>query len=561
MRPRLLLLRRALAPSPHPTTLRTFAQSTAVRYGARARPQLPFLSVPTSTRAAQRVRYLTTERKAQLKYEIKQGIKYTSYIWIVVACFAACSIAISQEMLERQYPSPHEWSYLTRMRFRGAHCERDQTDPARPTDWLAVMQWIQGAIERLENPKVDGKGLKDAPSDHPPRTKDLRDMPEAWRRGYFEAMMLYAKAAEHLDGWMLDRTRKMVFPADMVVGPSNPKPRPIPAGVQGAPKEEDCEVAYEPADDIYLRLLNTEGLTSRQQMDARLAFASWLEFKGITGPASIVYEEALELAISQRPDLSAEPVDRKTLTLNDAAGLPSANLLTALTAYSTFRARNGDLSSSLPIFVSLLKARRSLPNSEFTVYEPPPPPEDEPTAENITIQLGKKLLAKIMEPPYPPPPPDGSSPPFRDAKSICEEAALSLHIGEILYASNPGSREEGLGWTRDAVDVAEEQLHRLNLSATHKPARTTCRDCLATGLQNWSAMVARLAKEEAARKEAQPKKQSWFGIGLWGHGKEEEDLTRWAAEERVIEERTKRSQGLLEELEPPAWGIASFFRA
>ena len=562
MRPRLLLLRRGLARPLQPATCpRFFTQSTIVRYGVRTRPQLPFLSIPTSSRTAtaQRVRYLTTERKARLKYEIKLGIKYTSYIWIAIACFAAASVAISQENLEREYPSPHEWSFLTRMRFRGAFCERDQTEASRPTDWLAVIQWIKGAIERLEDPKVDGQNLKDAPSDRPPGTKDVTEMPEPWRRGYFEAMMLHAKAAEHLDGWVRDKTRRIVLPADMVVGPSNPRPRPLPAGYKGAPKEEDCELAYEPADAIYLRLMSTEGLTSRQRMEAGLAYASWLEFKGITGPAGILYEDALELAISERPSLPAEPVDRKAWTLNDAAGLPSANLLTSLTAYATFRARNGEVASALPILVSILKARRSLPNSDSAAASSSTERSEALALHNV---MGK-LQSFFRPPPYPAPPQDGTAPPVRDAKELCEEAALSLHIGEIMYATQSTSREEGLGWTREAVDVAEEQLRKLNTSAVHRPARTACRECLATGLGNWSAMVGQLAKEEAAKKEAaakQPKKSAWFPVGLWGHGKDE-DLSRWAAEQKVIEERTRRSQDLLEDINAPASGIAALFTA
>ena len=74
MRSRLLFLRRTRPAK----LLRTFAQTTAIRSDFRGRPQLPFLSVPTTHFG--RVRYLTTERRAQLKYEIKTGIKYVGYI-------------------------------------------------------------------------------------------------------------------------------------------------------------------------------------------------------------------------------------------------------------------------------------------------------------------------------------------------------------------------------------------------------------------------------------------------------------------------------------------------
>ncbi|KAK3363299.1 hypothetical protein B0T25DRAFT_526955 [Lasiosphaeria hispida] len=467
-------------------------------------------------------------------------------------------------MLERQYPTPHEWTFRTRMGFRGAHCERDQTDPARVSDWIAIMVWIKGAIDRLEDPSIDGKALKDTSSDRPPKTKDTTAMSEEWRRGYYESMMMYAKAAEHLDGWVMDKTRNIVFPPDVVIGPSNPNRKPLPIGYTGAPKEEDCEVAYEPANDIYLRIISTEGFTSRQKLEARLAYANWLEFKGTAGPASIVFEEAVEQAISERPSLPAEPLSRDTWTFNEEAGLPSANLLKALTAYATFKARSGDISSALPMLVSILKARRSL-LTLGSASDPSPVsrrrvPSD--PDENLATKLLRILSAWVAPPAYPPPPPDGTSPPVRDAQEMCEEAGLSLNLGEIMYASQPTGREEGLGWTRDAVDVAEEQLHRLTPAAKDRDARTTCRDCLSTGLENWSAMVARLAREEAAKKEAalsQPKRSTWLG-SLWGEGKKE-DLSRWAAEEKVIEERRRRANQLLDDLEPPANGLSSIFSA
>ncbi|KAK3693638.1 hypothetical protein B0T22DRAFT_45925 [Podospora appendiculata] len=574
MRPRLQLLRRELAqtsssPSSSSSSPRTFTQSTAVRAGLRTRPQLPFLSVPTSGRA-HRVRYLTTEHKARLKHEIKLGIKITVYIWIAAGCLAAGAFAISQESLERQYPTPHEWTFLTRMRYRGAHCERDQTDPSRVTDWLAIMQWIQGAVERLENLKVDGRGLRDAPSDRPHGTKDITAMPESWRRGYYEAMMMYAKASERVDGWVLDKSRNIVFPPEMMVGPSNPRPQPIPPGYKGAPKEVDCETIFESPNDIYMRILSTEGLTARQKMDAGLAYASWLEFKGITGPANIIYEDAVHLAASEREALpdGTPIVDPKTWTLNEAAGPPSQNLLTSLTAYATFRARHGDLSSAFPILVSLLKARRSLPTPDATsdLLAPSQPTASVKNFFADTVSLAARL---VLPPAYPPAPDDGTSPPLRDPKELCEEAALSLHIGEILYSSQAATREEGLGWTREAVDIAEEQLHKLGTSAADKDARTTCRDCLATGLGNWAEMVSRLAREEAAAKEAlaqmppppPAKTSSWFG-GLWGEGVvKEQDHSRWAAEEKVIVERERRAKELLDELEPPANGLSSIFSA
>ena len=566
MRSRLLLLRRTRPAK----LLRTFAQTTAVRSDLRGRPQLPFLSVPT-TRFG-RVRYLTTERRAQLKYEIKTGIKYVGYIWIAGFTFAAAWFAYVEESLERKYPTPHEWSFLTRIDLRGGNCARYETAPGKITNWLQVAGWFEKTVARLEDPAIDGKDVRDAPHECPPGTKDVTAKSENWRRGYYEALMGYAKAAEYMDGWVLDKTRDIVFPAGTMIGPSNPFPKPLPAGFRGAPREEDCELRFDPPDAIYLRILCTPGFTNRQKIEAGLAYASWLEYKGIAGPASIVLEDAVHLAASERPHLPAPPLDAQTWTLNEAAGLPSENLLTTLTAYATFRARQGAVTSALPILISLLKARRSLPTTQSTPQNTTPQTQD------------KSLLTKLfIPPPYPPEPPSGTLPPIRDPLALCNEAALSLHIGEILYTTGGPRRaeEEGLAWTREAVDTAEEQLHHLPAPQARdayreSAARKVCRECLATGLGNWGVMVKRLAREEEARAKTKVKGEKeggggWFGgWWLWGAGAtaaapsdkgDGEATNRWKVEEKVIEDRERRVRDLLEDLKPPPRGVLSWLKA
>ncbi|EGO53533.1 hypothetical protein NEUTE1DRAFT_92908 [Neurospora tetrasperma FGSC 2508] len=577
MRPRLLLprgdLARPCSPAIHSTTTRFFTQSASLRVGVQTRPQLGFLNVPVTT---QQYRYLTTERKARLKYDIKQGIKITSYFWMAGACCFAIAFALVQETLEARYPSPHEWSMLSRIFFRGAFCERDQTDPSRTTDWVHVTNWIKSVVDRLEDPNIDGKGLKDAPSDRPKGTKDISSMSENWRRGYYEAMMLYAKAAENVEKWVTDKTQNLTIPNDYVIGPSNPKPRPLPNENYRPPKEDDCVPTFESPNEIYMRILCTEGLTNRQRMEAGLAYATWLEFKQITGPANIILEDAVHLAASEQALLTGGhyPLDTKSYTLIDAAGHhPSSNLLQSLTALATFRARNGDVSSALPMLVSILQARKALPTSD--------PRRISPLPQKKQTWAGA-VLALLKEPPYPDPPEDGTLPPLRDAKERCEEAALSLHIGEIMYTAKPTTtnnnntsattahshREEGLGWTREAVDIAEEQLRGLSNKQSAMAARLTCRECLAAGLENWTMMVSRLARDEKAKKEElernpgldKQNKTSWWSF--WGQGEhKQEDLNRWAAEEKVIAERQRRAADLLEELPTGNRGFLSFLQA
>lgn len=541
MRPRPILRRLLPRSSSNLPFFRTFTHNTPIRSRPSTRPRLPFLSIPVAGR--QRVRYLTTEHKQV----VKQGLKFGVFFYFASMAFAAVSWAVQQENLEREYPTPHGWSYRTRIYFRNARLVRDDKDAA--PNWEKIIEIAELVVKRLEDPACDGKGVRDAPHECPPGTKDVSGMEEDWRRGYFESMMLYAEAAQMMHGWMRDKTRDIMFPPEVIIGPSNPRPRPIRPGSASAPREEDCEFVYPSADDIYMRIVCTKGFTVRQKMEAALAHASWLEYNHLIGPASIMYERAVDLALEgdQASPTNPSPVDTKSWAIKEISSPtrpPSENLLTSLTALATFQARSGNVSSALPLLISLLQARKSLP------LQPPNQLHPRKQPQNITTSL----INLVKPPSYPPPPPSGTQPPVRDAKELCEEAALHLHIGEILYASRSASREEGLAWTRDAVDLAEEQLRRLGPDAEDalKPAKLVCRSCLAAGLENWTAMVAKLAEEEKSKKPtAEGGKAGWFG-GLWGEGMtRKEDVDRWAAEGKVIEERQRRAAELLEEVEPP----------
>lgn len=560
---RLLLRHAKRRPSPE-TPIRTFTHNSPSLHSSR--PQLPFLSIPSRAqrfRRQQQWRYLTTERKAWIKREVGQAARWTAYIWAIAMCFAGAGFAIQQEFMERRFPTPHEWSFRTRMLKRGAEAERARPD-AIMENWPLIVQMLLDVLDRLEDTNGDGKGLRDLGSERPPGAKDISAMPEAWRRGYYEALLLCCKASEHVEGWVLDKTRKTVFPADVVKGPSNPFPKPVPPGAVSAPREEDCELAGFPKpDDIYLKLLATEGLTTKQRMDAALSYANWLEYKGFLGPAAVVYEDALNMAIEEIYTPGAPVLlDPKTAVLNDKAERkPSANLLSSLTALATFKARHEDVPAALPIFISLLQARRSLASRRD-----PNSPSDEDLA---LLGPSKNPLEKVLDffkpPAYPPPPPDGTAPPVRDNKELCEEAALHLHIGEIMYAMQPSTQEDGLAWTREGVDLAEEELHRVlerggdgARDEDRVAAKMACRECLASGLDNWATMARRMVREEEqARASGKTKKPSAGWFGLWSGSKAEENVGRWAAEEKVVGERTRRAQDILEDLQKPNSGLMS----
>lgn len=271
-------------------------------------------------------------------------------------------------------------------------------------------------------------------------------------------------------------------------------------------------------------------------MDAALAYASFMDFKKIPDAAESMYKWALSLAAE---DLPGPPpaYDPETLTLNEKAGKPPANLLTALTAFATHKASSGDVSAALPIFISVLKARRGLSDSAPRAGPSPPRPS-----------LLQSILSFVQPPPYPEAPSDGTSPPWRSPQELCEEAGLGLYIGEILFAKH--NKEEGIAWTREAVDGAEEQLREVFNVRGADSARKTCKECLSTGLYNWSTMAATLAQEEAKRKEEGKGKEGGSRFGLWSTTpKVEETGGRWVAEEGVAKERIRRTRGLLEEIQ------------
>ncbi|EFX02220.1 hypothetical protein CMQ_2269 [Grosmannia clavigera kw1407] len=581
----------------------------------RTRPQLPFLVIPSPSRpsaatAAPQQRCFTTQRRQWWRYEVLAFAKYTLYVWAAVGCLVVGQFVLQQEWMEQAHPTPAEWSFLSRMRLRGALSERDggeddgsgsgsgsgdssgQPDTSsndelatdvRIIDHVRMIQILQDLIARLEDPGIDGGGLGASATETTTTTEapplpsfDIRPKSEPWRRGYFEALLAAAEAAEHVEGWVRDRTRNLVCPPDMVVGPSNPHPRPLPPGASGAPREEDCEPCFPAPAVLYRKLLHTRGLSVRQQMAAALAFANYLEYKQDLTAAEEVYGRAIGLVSKTRGDARTASAWTRAWTEDPSLADVSQNLLATLTAYATFKARTGDVAAALSVFAALLQARRT------------------------DASLFRRLVALVTPPAYPPAPDDGFGPPLPGPQARCDEAALHLHVGEILYATagdkdskdRKEKRAEGIAWTREAVDMAEEQLRALqNEDVRAKKrhgllptslfvdppdngktkARTSCRQCLATGLDNWSAMVRQLARDEERRQTAAKtagKTAGWLPFwhsvgadGQTGGNDGQNKLGRWAAEEKVIQDRRRRDRDLLEVAPPQQKGPLSMLVA
>ncbi|KHO01378.1 uncharacterized protein MAM_00379 [Metarhizium album ARSEF 1941] len=512
----------------------------------KSRPSLPFLLVPKASPPI--VRSFTSERKRWLKHEAKLVVRYTVTLWGVAICGIMIFFAVSEENSEREFPTPHEWPYLTRKFLRDAQRCRDPKDGE--VNWARCLELARAVVIRLEDAKLGGGRVVKLSDKVDPSLEvpgefincDISAQSEEWRRGYFEAIMLAAKAAEHVDGWLRDTKRNVVCAPEFVIGPSNPQPKPIPPGRPHAPREEDCEPAYPAADRWYVKILATTGLTARQKMEAALEYATFMEFKHRRQGSEALYALVLAEA-SAGLDPSKLPYDPKTLVVRSNAPAPSMNVLDALTALANYKARQGDVSSALAIYVSLLKARRSLSDA------PPPTTWSQPK----TLSPYERFVEFFGPPAYPDPGPDGTQPPWRSPYERCQEASLNLYIGEILYATS--SRDEGLAWTRDGVDLAEEQLRALGPASKEKETKQICRECLAAGLGNWTTMVSRLAKvEDASSGDSKSRLFSFWGSSQDAPG-------RWAAEAAVVEERTRRTRELMEDVAPPGMGIWSYFKA
>ena len=572
----------SLTKPPPPPTPRLFTQSSQLLLisGAGPRPQLPFLHPATGgiplpilhrTPLQQQLsRLITTERKLYLKDQLWKGAKYTVYGWVGLILLATMAFGFQTEVAERRFPSPSEWTFRTRTSYRFAKsAENPDPNDAGLIDWSNVGQAYHQLIERLEDPTIDGQGLRPVLQEDGDiyvaglgkAGLDISSKSEPWRRGYYACLMGAAKAAENRDGWVRDTTRNVVFPPEVVIGPSNPRPKPVPFGAQAAPLEENCVPVFEPAEVFYMKVLTTHGFNSKQRLDAALAYADWLDYKGLSATAEDMYDWGLDIATGALPEGANNVVDINSGVIDSKATHISSNILLATTSLAIHHARNNNLAIALPIFVSVLRARRQLPESK-------PIPKSGLTSQNqsslaIVFSFFKSLL---ITPPYPPAPPTGDETPTRTPAAKCEEARVMSHIGEILFASsattpvsktpldNPmgppipstattaqlQNQQSGLSWTREAVDLAEATL--VSADKNDAEARERCSECLAVAMDNWSTMVAKMLKDE---RRATPMSQQKTGSWFWGNTSETSGEARWERESKLVDERLERVQKLL----------------
>ena len=481
------------------------------------------------------------------------------------------AFGLQNEVLERRFPSPPEWTMKSRILYRNANGkEYPGPNSTGVTDWTSVGNEYRKLLGRLEDPSIDGQGLR--PMLHEEGDiyvdglgkagLDVSSKSEPWRRGYYACLIGVTKASENRDGWVSDTTRNIAFPPEVVIGPSNPRPKPVPYGTPPAPLEENCVPAFEPAETYYMKILTTQGFSTRQRLDAALAYADWLDFKGLISTAEEMYDWGLDIAIRALPVGVNDVSDIKSGVIDQKATYISSNVLLATTSLAFHHARRKNFAAALPVYLSVLRARKQLSTCSSQ--------NEAKSRSREGLSIAKILLffrSMIITPPYPPAPPTGDEIPLRTPAEVCEEAGVMAHIGEILFASSFASssakassntfrmslvssrsatgqlesQQSGLSWTRDAVDLAEATL--TSAGRDDEETREKCSECLAVGMDNWSNMVAKLLKEE---RQAKARKQPKAGSSLlWGSSATVEEEGRWERESQVVDQRLENVRRLL----------------
>ncbi len=527
---------------------------------------------------------MTTERKRYIKDEIIKASKYTIYGWSLFGLLSLVFYGLQSEYYERKYPTPPDWSLFSKVQYRNArNGENSNANAMGHVDYARVGEWYRMVIARLEDPSIDGAGLE-------PALKvegdiyfnaigkaglDISSKPEPWCRGYHACLMGAARAAEQLDGWVMDKTRKISFPSNVIIGPSNPHPKLVPFGAEPAPLEENCVPAFGPPESFYTKILTTQGFNTRQRLDAALAYADWLDFKGLPESAQEMYDWGLDIAMSPLPREAQNVADKESGVIRDNAGYISSNVLLATTSLAIHHARNKNLSTALPIFLSVLRASRQLPPPSPALQQNTPPSSDD---KNTSQDGGLLFTLKyfLITPPYPPAPSTGDEPHSRSPIAVCEEAGIMAHIGEIMFAAssasphylNPSpsaskmaasrqSQQAGINWTRDAVDIAEATL--LSTPRHDGEARKKCAECIEVGLGNWGKMVSRMTRDAQQQQKnadnktgiSNAKEWDWSNLGWLWRGFAEIDIgsakERWEREAQIMEERRGKLEKLIAE--------------
>ena len=503
-------LKPGIAPSPEYSCPRRFSykhpRQLLVSQHSSPRPQLPFLypsSQYISNGQILRLFSISANHKKFLKETAKLSVRYSILIFLLSSCVSIASLGILSEQQERAFPSPHEWSLITRFRFRRGkwwQVPENNEEEGFP-NWARVYSELEYALNRLEDPNKDGAGLMEQEEGGilvPGVGKagfDLTAKSDEWRQGYFEVLMGMGASAERLEGWVTDKWRRNVWAPEFVESASNPRPKAVLPGMPEVPDEEHRVPAGEAPETFYMKIITSKGFTTYQRLSAALGYADYLSFKKLPDSAESMYRWTLDIAIAGLSTSDPSTVinrDTGVISATAPQGTVTSNLVFAATSLATSLAEQGKVDSALPVLVALLRAR-------LAAEEAPPSPSDNPKDSSL---MGT-IVGLLKEPDYPPVPPSGDQPLLREEGDRCEEAALKNYIGEILFAtagSSSTQRQQGLSWVRDGVStskLAQSLGPMQNKEELHKK----CEKCEEAGLESWGKIMTFLAAEAREKRD------------------------------------------------------------
>jgi len=512
------------------------------------------------------LRLLSTETKSYVREQTWLAVRWTAIGWTFIVLAGIAYFGITIVIDENRNPTPAEWSFWTKNCVRGARAAKEDRGATGIIDWAIVGASYLGALERLESGK-DGEGAKQQADgegiiipDVGKAGLDVTEKSWEWRSGYFEAIIGCAEAAEHMNDMVLDTTRGIVYPKEIVIGPSNPDPRPPAPYMGAAPLEENTKKAFDAPETFYMKILTSKGFTTKQRLEAAWKFATWLEHTGLNDSAEEMYKWAIDIAKSALPAPDAV-LDPATLTVREihsrtdascsAVSAVTPNVLSAITRLATHRARNGDVASALPILLSVLRAHHTAPVTPFPTRRRPQPQQSEAGSD---LDAAVALIGSFFSAPvYPSQPPSGDTPLLREtATPTCEEAELMMYVGEILFATSPSS-SAGLSWTKQATEIAEANLDAgggRGQPLLTKEERQKCKSCLRAGAANWENMLLQLASQNVDMRTREGSQSAgWFEWRGWfgGSGGAKGEVLD-EAREGVLEAEMQRVEKLKERI-------------
>jgi hypothetical protein len=304
----------------------------------------------------------------------------------------------------------------------------------------------------------------------------------------------------------------------------------------------------------YMKILTTKGFDSGQRLDAALAYADFCDYKGLNDTAEHMYDWALDIAMAGLPQGADGVVDIKTgIIQKGKEEFVSSNLFKATTALATHHAKTGQVKEALPIFLSILRARKQLPAAP-SYFQSNKNPK---AASNPGSEFLSAAKAFMFDEMYPPPNPSGDERPFHTLKEACEEVGLMTYIGEILFATSSSEKEKGLSWTRDSVEASEAIMWVMD-ETKEQEGKERCRQCLETGLVNWRTMVEEMQKLSVEKERKAQQDSGFLGTG-WGKQelteKAQKEVQRWKNEQDQVALRKEKTLPLVQPLKevPRSW--------